>query len=193
MLKSLLCVASALALLSGNATADPRIQPNTPINPGPRLPPGTVQTLIPTACVVDPAIVSLTLTKGARPGQVRISYEIANRGTNAWVSGDNQQLVSLTARNANTRHVFTDHRALTGRAAAGARMLHFDSPMIDNAFDSFEFAGEVDLMITYDPDILIDAQPCNNDANTGNNRLRVENTAILGFMRGSVRSQTFRP
>jgi len=189
--------AAFLAFAVG-ASAQQRLPQGTqvlpgPILPGPRLPPEVLTPTIPSACQVDPAIRSVTLTKGSRPLQVRISYEIVNAGRSTWTSGANQQGANLVARNGNTGRDFTSYQRLAARAAAGGSMLRFTSPMIDNAFDNFEFGGHVDLTIGYDPDILIDGNNCNDDSNNGNNRLRIENAEILGFMRGTARSQTFRP
>ena len=196
MLKPLLGAACVLTLLlAGSALAQVQLPPGTQIRPGPSLPPGTPTPTIPLAiaCNVDPAIVSVTLTKGSRARQVRIRYEIRNLGRSAWASGANQQGAHLVAHNGNTGRDFTNHRPLPGATPAGARMTLFTSPFINEAFDDFEFGGHLDLAITYDPDIVIDGNACNDDANAANNHLRIENAAILGFMRGAARSQTFRP
>jgi|CXWL01.1.fsa_nt_gi hypothetical protein len=179
--------------MAGSALAQVQLPPGTQITPAPRfpLPPGTPLPTIPAACHVDPAIVSITLTKGALRGQVRISYEIRNLGRSAWRSGANQQGAHLIAHNGNTGTDFINHRPLPGAAAAGARMTLYTSPLINNAFDDFEFGGHVDLSIGYDPDIAIDGNTCNDDANAANNRKRIENAAILGFMRGTARTQRF--
>ena len=146
----------------------------------------------PVACDVDPMIASVTLTKGARPGQVSVSYEVVNAGRTAWTSGPRQQGVNLLARNGSTGRDFRNHQSMTGMAAAGARMIRYDSPMISNAFDDFEFGGHVDVAISYDPDIAIDGNTCNDDRAYANNTLRIDNAAILGFMRGTATRQTFR-
>ena len=192
MFKSVFSATCAAALIMvGSAVAQIQLPPGTPINPGPSLPPGTPLPTIPMACQVDPAIVRITLTKGAQRGQVRISYEIRNLGRSAWRSGANQQGAHLIAHNGNTGTDFVSHRPLPAAAAAGARMTLYASPMINNAFDDFEFGGHVDLSIGYDPDIAIDGNTCNDDANAANNHKRIENAAILGFMRGTARTQTF--
>lgn len=193
MFKSIVSVAGVIATISiaASATAGP-ITPKT-FQPSHPLPAGTTFPAAALFCTVDPTIVSVTLTKGARRGQVSISYEIANAGASAWRSGANQQGVHLRAVNANTGGVFALDRPLTGAAAAGATMQRFTTPVINNAFDDFEFAGSLDLQIGYDPDILIDGNRCNDDANTGNNVVHLDNGDILGFMNGAARTQTFRP
>lgn len=193
MFKTIVSVASVIATVSiaASAMAGP-IAPKG-VTPAFQLPPGST---LPTAvlyCTVDPSIVSVTLTKGARRGQVQISYTIANAGSSAWRSGANQQLVHLRAVNANTGGTFVLDRTLTGTAAAGATMARVTTPMINNAFDDFEFAGSLDVAISYDPDILIDGNRCNDDADTGNNVVHLDNGDILSFMNGAARTRTFTP
>lgn len=193
MFRTILSVAGvvATASIASSAMAGP-ITPRG-VTPAYSLPAGATLPTLSLYCTVDPAIVSVTLTKGARRGQVQISYEVVNAGASAWRSGSNQQGVHLKAVNANTGGVFSSDRALTGSAGAGAVMQRFTTPMINNAFDDFEFAGSLDLRIGYDPDILIDGNRCNDDADTGNNVVHLDNGDILGFMNGPARSQTFRP
>ena len=193
MFRTMLSVAGVIATVSiaASAAAGP-IAPKG-ITPNANIPIGTALPVLSALCTPDPAIVSVTLTKGARRGQVRISYVVANLGPSAWRSGANQQGMHLRAVNANTGGVFVSDRPLTGAAAAGATMQRFTTPMINNAFDDFEFAGHVDLLIGYDPDILIDGNTCNNDAETANNTVHIDNGQLLGFMRGAATSQTFRP
>src|SRR3990167_6220382 len=191
MSRTIISVASVIATVSIAASA--MAVPIAPkgITPAHPLPAGTTFPTLWLTCTVDPSIVSVTLTKGARRGQVRISYVVANAGSSAWRSGANQQGVHLRAVNANTGGVFASDRPLTGAAAAGATMQRFTTPMIENAFDDFEFAGSLDLRIGYDPDILIDGNRCNDDANTANNEFHLDNGDILGFMNGAARSRTF--
>lgn len=189
---SVIAIAAAVVAATP-AAAGPAFRP-APVRPGPAVPPlKPMPGLLPAVCVVDPAIVSVTLTKGARRGQVRISYVIVNTGASTWRSGANQQGAHLRAVNGNTGGVFSSDRPLPGTAAAGAVMQRFTTPTIENAFDDFEFGGHVELAITYDPDILIDGNRCNDDANTANNTFRIENGDILAFMNGAATTRTFRP
>jgi hypothetical protein len=192
MFRTIVSVASVVATVSiaATATAGP-ITPKT-ITPVYRLPEGAAPVAVFT-CDVDPSIVSVTLTKGARRGEVRISYEIANTGGSAWRSGANQQGVHLVAVNGNTGGTFASDRPLTGMAAPGATMQRFTTPLIRNAFDDFEFGGHVALNIGYDPDIYIDGNRCNDDTDQANNTFRIENGEILAFMNGAATSRTFRP
>ena len=88
MFKSIVSVAGVIATISiaASATAGP-ITPKT-FQPSHPLPAGTTFPAAALFCTVDPTIVSVTLTKGARRGQVSISYEIANHPCCAGSSQD---------------------------------------------------------------------------------------------------------
>ena len=188
-----ICLTSAVAQAQTYRIADnARVLPERTLPGNARLPDPRGLTPRPVACDVDPMISSVTLTKGAGRGQVSVSYEVVNAGRTAWTSGPRQQGVNLVAHNGNTGRDFRNHQAMTGMAGAGASMVRYDSPMISNAFDDFEFGGHVDVAITYDPDIAIDGDRCNDDRAYSNNTLRIDNSAILGFMRGTQTRQTFR-
>jgi hypothetical protein len=197
MFRTTVSVASVIATVSIAASAfagpiTPQIKP-LPYRPGPVLPgpvlPGPV---LPAICDVDPAVASITLTKGARQGEVRISYEIVNRGRSAWRSGSGQQVVSLKAVNGNTGETYDLDRALTTSAAGGATMLRASTPMLSYPFDTFEFGGTVDVAIAYDPDILIDANCCNDDRRSGNNTASIDSATVFAFVKGSATTRTFR-
>jgi len=180
----------AAALVLGTA-ATPQITPKTPLTPQPRLTPRPL--LTPAAgCRVDPAVTSITLTKaGGSKERIIVAFEVVNQGRSAWSSGPNQQNVSLTVRNGSSGHEFRVTRPLPERAAAGGRMLSFTSPVIPNAFDTFEFGGIVDVQIGYDPDIALDSRPCNNDADATNNRKQVTPRQINGFLNAAAATQRF--
>lgn len=188
MYRSTLLLAAALIL---GAAAAPQITPKTPLTPQPRLTPAPL--LTPAAgCRVDPAVTSITLTKaGGNKERIIVAFEVVNQGRSAWSSGPNQQSVSLKVRNGSTGREFTATRPLPERAAAGGRMLSFTSPVIPNAFDTFEFGGTVDVQISYDPDIALDSRPCNNDADAGNNRRQVTTRQINGFLNAAAATQRF--
>ena len=180
--------------ISGAAVAQDRLPSGIQAAP-PRLPAGATPQFGPrlvATCQVNPAVASVTLTKGSRRGQVSVSYEVVNTGRSAWSSGPRQQGVHLSAHNGNTGRTYRNHQAMPGSASAGGTMLRFSSPWISNAFDDFEFGGHVDVAISYDPDIYIDGNTCNDDSSSTNNQVRIENAEILAFMRGSATSRTFR-
>lgn len=189
MHRSTLMLAAAAVVLGGAAA--PQITPKTPLTPKPRLTPKPL--LTPAAgCRVDPAVTSITLTKvGGSKERIIVAFEVVNQGRSAWSSGPGQQNVTLTVRNGSSGRAFTVTRPLPERAAAGARMLSFTSPVIPNAFDTFEFGGTVDVQIGYDPDIAIDSRPCNNDANAPNNRRQVTTAQVNGFLGATATTQRF--
>ena len=188
MHRSTLLLTGALVL---GAAAAPQITPKTPLTPQPRLTPRPL--LTPAAgCRVDPAITAITLTKvGGSKERITVGFEVVNQGRSAWSSGPGQQTVSLKVRNGNTGREFTASRPLPERAAAGGRMVSFTSPVIPNAFDTFEFGGTVDVRIGYDPDIAIDSRPCNNDANASNNHRQVTTRQVNGFLNATASTQRF--
>ncbi|MEQ1550788.1 hypothetical protein [Sphingorhabdus sp.] len=176
-----LCAAAATA-----ATGEPTPQlPTEAIKkplPGP---------LRPLACMVDPAIGAITLTKGKAAGSVQVTVEVRNMGSSAWQSGANQQNVSVSVKNGNTGNVVSRSQALPGRAAANSRMGMMTTPMIANAFDTFEFGGSVEASISYDPDIAIDGNNCNDDRNSANNRKTVSFEQVQAFLAGSAPTRSF--
>ena len=198
MFRTTVSVASVIATVSiaASAFAGP-IAPQSikplPYRPGPTLSgPVLPGPTLPAICDVDPAIASITLTKGARAGDVRISYEIVNRGRAAWRSGAEQQQVNLKTVTGNTSETYDLNRALTASAAGGATMLRASTPMLSYPFDTFEFGGTVDVSIAYDPDILIDANSCNDDRRSGNNTASIDSASVFAFVQGSATSRTFR-
>lgn len=188
-------VCAFATLFAGAAVAQDRL----PRDLGPiardRLPDSITQRdlspLRPQRCQVDPAVASVTLTKGRQPTAVSVSYEIVNRGRSAWASGPRQQLVQLAITNSSSGRARRFSRTLTDSAGAGATMLTYNSITVANAFDT-EFAGTVEVAIVYDPDIAIDGNPCNDDSNSGNNQLRIDSAEVLAFMQSTATSRTFR-
>ncbi|WP_447727532.1 hypothetical protein [Sphingomonas koreensis] len=181
---------AAVAVALGGAAA-PQIMPKTQLTPQPRLTPKPLLTPA-AACRVDPAIAWVTLTKaGGSKERIIVAFEVVNQGRSAWSSGAGQQNVSLVVRNGSTGRQFSVTRPLPERAAAGGRMLAYTSPIIPSAFDTFEFGGTVDIQIGYDPDIAIDARPCNNDANASNNRKQITAREINGFLNTAATTQRF--
>lgn len=182
------CGLAALSVLCAvSAHAQVRVDPNA-IRP---LPDARLQGHTPVArlvCNVDPAITRVTLTKGTGYGDLRVTAVVTNLGADAWRSGSEQQNVTVNVRNNGTGHDFGGVYRLGGAAAPGRPLGTISTPMIPRAVDGGEFAGEVVVRIGYDPDISIDANPCNNDANTANNVVTIDNGAIGAFMRSSDRT-----
>lgn len=190
MFRTIISVASVIATVSiaASAMAGPfGPAPFKPVQPLPR-PDGLV-----IGCPVDPAIASVTLTKGARPGQVRVSYAVVNNGASAWRSGAGQQIATLNVVNSATGAARTFHRSLPTAAAAGASMAAVTTPMMAAPFDHTEFGGTVEVSIVYDPDIPIDGNRCNDDSNLDNNSVHLSAETVLAFLSGAATSQTYRP
>lgn len=142
-------------------------------------------------CRVDPAISRVTLYKTANGSSIRLGVEVVNRGTSTWTSGAGQALVSWQLRNNNTGQVQGSSRNLATSARAGARLLSYSTPYYRNAFDTFEFGGNVTVSIAYDPDIGIDSNRCNDDMNAANNTVTISNEQVQAFLSGRNSSQTF--
>lgn len=182
-------VGAASLIAAGGALAQVQRPPGAPpIEPAPTVPLGTPML----TCNVDLDVTSVTLTKTSTPGAVRVTYEIHNVGRSAFASSAGQQQATLAVRNNNTGNVVTRTRALGTRAAAGARLARVSTSTIANAFDTHEFAGTVDVSIAFDPDIAIDGNACNDDANAANNRLTITTEQVWAFISGSASSQVFR-
>ncbi|MBX9575240.1 MAG: hypothetical protein K2X07_06340 [Caulobacteraceae bacterium] len=198
-MKAYLLVAGAVLAFSTPVAAQEHLRLPAGTRIDPTAGPGNISSFQPrggfvirdAACHVDPAIGAVTLTKGGG-GDVSISYEVLNRGRQAWASGPRQQQVTVRVTNANTGRTFTETEALAEAAAPRGGMGRFTTPMIRNAFDDFEFGGDVEVEIGYDPDITIDGNRCNDDAATANNVLRVSNAQVSAFLGSTARSRTFR-
>lgn len=187
-------VCAFTTVLAGAAIAQDRVPYDFRPVGADRLPGGVTHRdfspLRPVRCQVDPAVASVTLTKGSRPGSVSASYEIVNRGRSDWASGARQQVVQLAVTNGSSSRARRVSRPLTASAGAGATMQTYTSVTMANAFD-VEFGGDVEVAITYDPDIYIDGNNCNDDASSTNNQFRIENAEVMAFMRGTATSRTF--
>lgn len=198
-MKAYLLVAGAVLAISTPVAAQDFLRLPAGSRIEPAAGPGNISTYQPRGgfvvrdapCHVDPAIGAVTLTKGAG-GDVSVTYEVLNRGRQAWASGPNQQQVTVRVTNANTGRSFRETQLLAGAAAPRASMGRFSTPMIRNAFDDFEFGGDVEVQIGYDPDIFIDGNRCNDDAAQANNVLRISNAQVASFLGSTARSRTFR-
>jgi hypothetical protein len=196
MIRSTLTLAAtAAAIALGGAASSqvtgPQIKDKAKVLPTPRITPTPRFTVTP-ACQVDPAITAVTLTKsGGIKEKIIVGFEVRNLGRSAWSSGANQQNVTLTVKNGNTGREYRVTRPLPARAAPGARMLAFTSPVIANAFDTFEFSGTVSLQIAYDPDIRLDGNRCNDDSNAANNLKQITDRQVSAFLNGTPATQRF--
>lgn len=196
MHKSLIVAALTAALFAGVAAAQVQLPPGA-VRPTPQqqLPPGATPRIRP-ACGggVDLAITNATLYKLSRPGDARVEFEIYNLGPGEWNSGARQQMANLVVRNGASGHEYTMTQVPIGgrRFASGARVGRVISTPIASAFDTFEFSGAVEMSLSFDPDIAIDGNDCNNDANASNNTFSIDSAGVQAFLGGSASSRTFR-
>lgn len=190
MRKLLLAAGLAVSLMAGGAAA--QIQPQGPITQ-PRLPPGTPTPQITPPCRVDLAITSITLTKLSRPGYARVDFEVVNLGPSTWNSGANQQLANLVVHNNASGADYTLSVPFGARRIArNERAALVRSTTIANAWDTFEFGGTVRASLSFDPDIAIDGNACNDDTNAANNTFDLTHEQVWAFIGGSRTTQTFR-
>lgn len=166
-------------LVSIGAMAEPRPDHSVGVSAKKQVPGANLATV---TCSVDPAITRITLVEGKTPGSARVTVDTRNIGPSAWRSGPRQQVLSLSVRNGASGAVSAHSWPLAASAAAGASMGSFTTPMIANAFDSFEFRGMVKATISYEPDILIDGNACNDDSNATNNVKEVSDGQVADFL-----------
>jgi hypothetical protein len=182
---TIMLAATAVSLAAGTAVAQQALpkgyrmhKPFVQTTPAPRLTPGVVA-----PCRANPAIRSLTLTKvGGDPRKIQATIEVVNSSRDSWRSGPSQQNVTLTLTNGSSNRKYTVTRPLPGNAAPGAVMLRYTTPVVTDAFDTFEFSGSADVQISYDPDIAIDGNSCNDDANPADNRKQLDWRSIAPFL-----------
>lgn len=142
---------------------------------------------------VDLAIVSATLNKLTRPGDARVEFEVRNVGPGSWEAAPGQVIANLAVRNGASGATYTLNVPIAGRRyAPGERVARVQSTAIANAFDTFEFSGYVDMSLSFDPDIAIDSNRCNDDSNSTNNSFRVDDRGVQAYLSGRPRSRTFR-
>ena len=198
MNKTLVAAALAAALFAGAAAAQVQLPPGTPRPTPQQQVPGTPrpELQIRPACggAVDLAITAATLYKLSTPGSARVEFDIYNMGPGEWNSGARQQMANLVVRNGASGAEYTMTQVPIGgrRYARGERVGRVVSTPIANAFDPFEFSGTVEMSLSFDPDIAIDANPCNNDANAANNTFSINSAGVQAFLGGTARSRTFR-
>jgi hypothetical protein len=129
----------------------------------------------------DPSAVEIGLANiRARRGASGTFFEfdvvgtIRNVGAGAWSSGRGQQVASLKRTGATlasrdfTRLSPGDGFTLTGRMSVHA---------------AEEFPPNLELSISYDPDIRIDGNPANDDCRMGNNSRRLSGSELMNRLR----------
>lgn len=111
-------------------------------------------------------------------GIVRITGAVKNAGTGDYVSGPNQQVFSLY------EHVPGGQRRLVAsrmfhNVRVGSRIsLAYERPWDSSSPAEGEFPPAYIAEISFDPDILLDSNPKNDDSNASNNSATRSGTAI---------------
>lgn len=164
-----------LALLASLAPQAVSQVPRTPVPGGPAVRPAP--TPIRQICR-DPAAASLTsmvTTNQGNAGVLLLQGNIVNRGNAAFVSPAAQARVQI----------------LEGRPQGGAPIVLLDQPLTNlqpghgflvtarRAFTrNQQFPPTFSLILSYDPDILQDGNPENDDCNSFNNRIDLAGSVI---------------
>lgn len=166
--------AAALAALLLVGSASAQIQQQQ------RLPPGTQRPNVRViGCTggVDLAINSVTLRKLATPGHVQMNFEVLNLGPGEWVSGVNQQRLSVVVRDFSGSRTVSETWIAAGRFAPGSAAQRVAAPIQFNAFDT----SELEIAISWEPDIRTDGNTCNDDRSATNDELRVTSDQLREF------------
>lgn len=167
-MKRTLLVSLFALLVSSNAFADGPVLPSgaTKVIPRP-LPPIVLQYRDPAAARID-----TTLLARATPfsGRVRITGVVKNLGTASYESGANQQLALLYEVTPGRAPRLVAQQAFQNLAPGAEVAVSYDRDW----YAAGEFQPSYKLMIVYDPDILLDSNPKNDDWSTSNNVRVVE-------------------
>ncbi len=173
-MKNALLVLVGSLLATSLASADP-IRPTVPIKPiSPT--PSNVPTLrvpplvLPPAACPDPGVASIDYAILSRTtpfqGRVRITGTVKNLGRAPYVSNPRQQSVLLYEVPAAGPARLVAQRAFQNLAPDEAVTVAFDRDWRS----SEEFPPSYRVIISYDPDILLDSNPKNDDCGAANNR-----------------------
>lgn len=121
----------------------------------------------------DPAAVSIDYTMVSRAsrfaGRVRISGKVKNVGGAAYLSGPNQQIAQLYEIVPGGRPRLVASHAFQNLAPNGEVTVSFERDWNASSPAEGEFPPTYRLMIVYDPDILLDGNPRNDDCGRANN------------------------
>lgn len=139
---------------------------------------------------IDPAVTQLQVTKSGN-GTLSIRATVKNIGTEDFVSGPNQAAVVLQVYNPRmsgpSAYTTLATRKFTHLSTDGSIVvdaLYGLPSFVEWADDSLDFgechaSREVIAMISYDPDILMDSNPGNDDIQNTNNMKKQNVTFIV--------------
>jgi hypothetical protein len=184
LLRAGLCAALCAGCVSMATAAPPNTAATATTVPNPiTMPKGITDRIRPAAvCAPDLTITRIALTRsGPTRSVVRVSVEVRNIGTGSFVSDPRQAGVSALLTNGNTNGRVTLNLGSISQIRSGATQVLTDISA-DMPFDTFEFGGEVQASINYDPDILLDGQPCNDDRVYPNNAFSISNDRIRAWL-----------
>lgn len=120
--------------------------------------------------VIDPAVtdIAFTLIKQNSGDKLRITVKIKNLGLKAYESGNNQQNVQLWEEYSSTNRKMVKVFPFQNINGEVSQTFVYERPAFK---PSDEFPPNYTAMIVYDPDIKIDNNLNNDDANASNNKL----------------------
>jgi len=165
-----LLAATVLALSSIVGAAPPPPRPTVPaVKPKP--------TPVPRICP-DPAAVAFSsrvVVQQPGGGEIELSGVVHNRGNAAFVSRPGQAEVQiLTSRPPGEAPLVLARKALFNLQAAQSISIQFRRAWPRNV----QFPPTFSLVISYDPDILFDGNPQNDDCTQANNQMDLAGAVI---------------
>ncbi len=188
MKRTLLPVLASLFVCSAAsvASADPLpvapVKPVSPITTAIPLP----RTPILLACP-DPSASSIDFALVSRAtrftGRVRVTGTVKNVGGAPYVSGANQQLALLYEIPLGGRPRLVAQRAFQNLAPNEVATVTFDRDWNASSPAEGEFPPNYRLVISYDPDILLDSNPKNDDCGASNNTRERSSSPVNALFR----------
>jgi hypothetical protein len=185
----------AAASMSTMAFAQVSIDPSA-VTAMPKLLPGTVAAFKKSCTNVDLGISSVRIDK-LTGGFYTATYEIRNFGRDAWESSQGQAGSILTMVSTRVSNPGILDTLIPRTAAPGAivqTVTSLGSNYIDrNRRDSRQPQARhtLDILITFDPDILNDSNTCNDDAQVQNNSFYLGSKLNDFLFNSRDRSKTF--
>lgn len=169
MKRTLTAIAIALSSIAWGAPAPPPHQTVPPVKPG--VPP--IQRTCP-----DPAVVYLmsrVVVEQPGGGQIELTGQVVNRGNAPFVSRPGQaEAQILVSRAAGEAPLVLARQALVNLQVGHGGSIQFRRFWPRNV----QFPPTFSLVISYDPDILQDGDPKNDDCSQANNRIDLAGSVI---------------
>ena len=156
------------------ASADPLpVRPILPASPVPAWAPTFRPLPPPVLACPDPSAERIDVAISARTsrfaGRVRITGTVKNVGGVAFVSGENQQSAYLYEIPAGGRARLVAQRSFQNLPRGAEVVVAFERGWNASSPAEGEFPPTYRLLVGYDPDILINNNPKNNNYNSANN------------------------